>query len=275
MEKPPFGVHKLPRWAELLSMLCWKMPDNWFGRRIVFLLRKPVLWIVDGPVDCTVEGASFRLSPSGNLSDKRLLCTPKMLDGAERSFLAGVIPKGGWVIDAGANIGGYSLLLAAVRPDLQILAIEADGNLADRMRSNVDYSSMSSHITVVNCAVTEVDGPVLLCRDSVNLGKNKIETSVSTGKNKDLEVQGYSLLSLLNQYGIERPDAIKLDIEGHEFAVMNGFFSAAPQVRWPEYIQLEQYRKAEDSPAARLVMQYGYSACLKSRMNVIYRRHVK
>jgi FkbM family methyltransferase len=268
----PFGLHRLPPGMELLARCCRLLPDNWSGRRIAFLLRKPVLRVAGRCVDCTVDGANFRLYPVGNLSDKRLLCTPAMLDGAERRFFSRRLPPAGWVIDAGANIGGYSLLLAVARPDLRFLAIEPDLELAARLKTNIGFNPLAARISIATCAVTETDGPVKLDRDRINLGRNRIISAAAPPGDAAGEVSGYSLLTLLEQYGIDRPAALKLDIEGHEFAVLKGFFAQAPASRWPEFIQLEQYRRAAPTAAGNLVREQGYAPCLRGRMNIIFRR---
>ena len=273
MNNETFGTYGLPGWADRLARFCRHLPNNWLGRRLAFTLRKAVLPVAGDCVDCTIDGLKLRLFPRGNLSDKRLLCTPAMLDGPERRFFARRLPAGGALVDAGANIGGYSLLLGRARPDLYFVAIEADKDLSERLQTNIDFSGMSAQVRVVNCAVTENDGPVTLCRDQENAGKNTVTESVSgQSQDSDITVPGYSLLSLLDRHTIERPAALKLDIEGHELAVLRGFFATAPERRWPEFIQLEQPRGPLCSEVVNLVREQGYVSCLRTRMNVIFVR---
>ena len=272
MNQKDYGYYKLPGWADKLAAFCRRMPDNWFGKRAAFLLRKPVLKSVKNCVDCTIQGVKFRLFPEGNLSDKRLLCTPEMLDGKERRFFAENLSQNGWVVDAGANIGGYSLLLAGARPDLRFVAIEPNPDLVSRLENNVRFNLLESRIAIASCAVTESDSLVGLDRDQVNLGKSKIETPSGEGENSKIEVQGYSLLSLLDRYEIDRPAAVKLDIEGHELAVLRGFLETAEKRRWPEFFQVEQYSYTAYSEAYNLLLEKGYVSCLRGRMNVVLRR---
>jgi len=271
MSEKMFGAYKLPAWAQGLASFCQKLPVNYLGKRLAFLLRKPVLAIARSPVDIEVNGARFRLFPGANLSDKRLLCTPGLLEGAEREFLQKVLKPDSWLIDVGANIGGYCLLVAAARQDLRVVAIEADPELVERLQQNIGFSGFEKRVHVLWAAATETKCTVLLNRDEVNRGKNTI---VGRGDDTTLpdnspEIARMPLLEVMEQYAIERADAVKLDIEGHELPVLQGFFETAPRDRWPLYIQMEQHRNEELNAAVRLTMNNGYRLLERTRMNVI------
>ena len=80
------------------------------------------------------------------------------------------------------------------------------------------------------------------------------------------------MLSLLELYGIDQPAAVTLDIEGHEFAVMKGFFASASRSRWTEFLQLELHHNIAASAAVNIVREHGYSPCLRTRMNIILQK---
>lgn len=267
----PFGSYFLPLWAQALCAFCHKIPLNYFGRRLVFILRKPVLWFNRPPIDISINGARFRLLPDMNLSDKRLLCTPDLLDGAERKYINENLPLNNWLVDIGANIGGYSLLVASSRKDIKVVAVEADPEMVKRLNDNILFSEMADRVHSFWGAATEQSSPVFLKRDDKNRGKNEVvnESQAKNSLEKIIQVQGYSLLDLLNRFEIVQPGVVKLDIEGYEFHVLKGFFANAPKKRWPHYIQLEQYRKSDLNDAVLLVMENGYNIVKKTRMNVI------
>ena len=271
MKIEPFGTYRLPLWGRFLVTVCQAIPANWLGKRISFLLRKPVLLSRKGPIDANVQGARFRLQVGDNLSDKRLLCTPGLLDGRERHFLSGVLDREAWLLDIGANIGGYALLMAAVRPDLNILAVEPDPNLFSRLKKNLHLSGFEERVRLLQAAVTGISGPVTLQRDAVNRGKNAIvDPGVPSLPATDaIEVRGMTLLEIMNANHIQRPAAVKLDIEGHELPVLQSFFGQAEKSRWPKLIQLEQHRKHALNEAANLVLEQGYRLVLRTRMNVV------
>ena len=266
-----FGKYALPFWAGALVDFCQRVPVNGVTKRLLFALRKPVLLLGGSPIDAGVKGARFRLYPRQNLSDKRLLCTPDQLDGVERRLLAEKLPPGSCLIDLGANIGGYCLLLAAARKDLRVVAVEADPELAQRLDDNLRFSGFADRVKALNLAVADRPGQLLLQRDSVNRGKNTVVavSDVAGSPAETVEIDALPLLEILDQQGIVRPGAVKMDLEGFEYKVLSGFFAQAPKERWPVYLQLEQHRKEVFNPAVELALSQGYRLLKRTRMNVL------
>lgn len=271
MTTSSFGTYLLPLWARILVRICQSIPVNDVTKRLLFVLRKPVLFLTKSPIDSEVKGAKFRLYPVQNLSDKRLLCTPGQLDGIERKFFEGCSGDVNWLVDLGANIGGYSLLLAAEMKKMKVVAVEADPELEAHLRANIEFSGFGDRITPMNVAVSDRVGTLTLNRDPVNRGKNTVSTSDDSQDNpfETVAVDAIPLLEVLNRNQIEKPGIVKLDIEGYEFVVLKSFFAEAPKNRWPKYIQLEQHRKEPYNEAVELTMEQGYRLILRTRMNII------
>jgi len=268
----PFPSHRLPGWADWLARRCQSIPVGWFGRRLAFLLRKPVLWLHRPVVDILVQGVKFRLYPASNLSDKRLLATPGMLDGRAREFFAAVLGAGPWLVDVGANIGGYSLLLAGAREDLNILCVEPDPDMVQRLRANIGFNDLQARVRVAAVAIAPDLDQVTLFRDSRNRGQNTLLAGHVDAAGDRVTVPACTLDALLEQEGVAGSYAIKLDIEGFEEAVLEDFLRNAPADRWPEWVQLEQYRERPLGAAVQLLQQRGYRVHLRTRMNVILQR---
>ena len=113
-EDSPFGAFA-PQ-TTLARIIAWTRaaPDSFFGRKIAYALRRLGLRTLRGkPVDIESLGARMRLYPDGNVCEKRVLFTPQYFDPLERELLAGRLREGFRFIDIGANIGAYSLFLAA------------------------------------------------------------------------------------------------------------------------------------------------------------------
>lgn len=270
MSDAPFGTFALPAWAAFLVRLCQRLPVTGIGKRLAFALRKPVLLYVGArAVDADVRGARFRLWPRQNLSDKRLLCTPDLLDGAERAFLARALPSGGVLLDVGANIGGYGLLVAAARPDVRVVFVEAEPTLAARLRANIAFSGFAARCPVVEAAATPAPGTVALRIDEVNRGRNSVSATRDVSGAKTIDVPGLTLRQLIEERAGGRVDALKMDIEGYEHPVLAAFYAEAPRARWPRLVQIEQHRKEPDNDAVCLVRDRGYREVLRTRMNVI------
>lgn len=265
---PPFGTYALPGWAAALARFCQRLHPEGISKRLAFALRKPVLWAAGDTVDADVLGARFRLLPRTNLSDKRLLCTPGLLDGIERTYLVKHIPPGGMLLDVGANIGGYGLLVAAARDDMRIVAVEADPVMAARLRTNIAFSELGARVALVEAAATPAPGTVTLRIDEKNRGKNSVSAEREVTGAGTISVPGLTLRQLIEQHG-GRCDALKMDIEGYEFPVLQAFVADTPRTLWPRFVQIEQHRKEPDNDAVRLLRAQGYRELLRTRMNVI------
>lgn len=269
------GYYSLPGWCRLLIAACLKLPlHTWLGKRLAFIVRKPVLLRKQSPIDTTVEGLKLRLFPRRNLSDKRLLCTPELLDGRERAFFAAMLAPQSTVLDVGANIGGFGLLLAAKRQDLKLLFVEADAGLAGRVSQHIAFNAMQGRCQCIEAAATPEDGMVSLYLDDVNQGCNSL---VAGGEHPErvsesITVKGLTLSSILSLHKVTNLGLLKMDIEGFEFPVLVSFFKQAEKNTWPAYIQLEQDRKSADNQAVALAMKYGYKKVLQTRMNIILQR---
>lgn len=249
---------------------CQRLPDNGVGRRLAFALRRLVLRRNRTIYDVEVLGSRWRLYPHDNLSDKRLLCTPWMLDGLERAFLVEHLPPAATVVDVGANIGGYALLLAHARPDIRILMIEPDPVMLARLRCNTALNAMQARCRVMPVAITGSPGEVVLDIDPVNRGRSHVGND-GAGR-EQLHVPGITLAMLLDEAGIARPDLIKLDVEGHEQVALEGLFRECPPERWPRFLQIEQYRGRPDNAAVQLACERGYGVVLRTRMNLLLSR---
>jgi FkbM family methyltransferase len=245
--------------------------NNWLGKRLIFIIRKPILKRRQSLVDIEIDGLKLRLKPRGNLSDKRLLTTPDMLDGAERAFFESVLQPAAVVLDIGANIGGYGLLLVNSRSDLKLVAVEAHPGLAARLQQHIDFNQMNSRCFCMQVAASPNSQKVQLFIDEENQGQNSL---LQDGQNRGehIDVQGVTISEILSSCGIERADLLKMDIEGYEFPVLEQFFKSADKSFWPTYIQLEHEGGAGNNEAARLALLNGYREVLRTRMNVILKK---
>jgi FkbM family methyltransferase len=127
----------------------------------------------------------------------------------------------GLFIDAGANIGFYSLRLAAARPDLTIIAFEPHPRLHALLQANVRANGFR-RVTAEPMALSNREGimPFYL---------NKSDMSSSLERNFDSNHAGVVSVAVtsLDAYLAQRdgiPDhfLLKVDVEGHEPAFFEG-----------------------------------------------------
>lgn len=270
MDTKPFGHYRLPLLARLIVAVCSSIKPVGLLKTLVFFLRKPVLIFVGtAPVDVVTGGVSFRLFPKKNLSDKRLLCSPYQIDGVEREFFAKVLPNNAKVIDIGANVGGFGLLLLAARKDITCVLVEADPDIARRLRENIAFSGFDARVCVMQVAATPEVSEVKLRLDTVNSGKNSVCEERDLDGSDYINVQGLSLAEIMQRTSIECADLIKLDIEGYELPVLRQYLANVERPFWPIYVQIEQHRLHAHNEAVLLMLANGYEIVMQTRMNVI------
>lgn len=134
-----------------------------------------------------------------------------------------LIQSAGCVLDVGANVGIYTYWAALNAPiGCEIVAVEANPDLAANLRHNLGAHGAAT-AEVVTAALTDEPGDVTLYLghlDSVSsISQRHVEAH--GGGPGSLVVTGTTIDALTHQRGL-RPDVIKIDVEGHELAVLRG-----------------------------------------------------
>lgn len=130
------------------------------------------------------------------------------------------------VFDIGANLGIYSLAALASRPDAIVHAFEPTPEIARRLRETAALNSLDN-LTVHQVAVSNRCGTAALHRLRGELGTNEGMNYIDTGKIADEgapgeNVQTVSLDEFCRQNGVGQIDLLKIDVQGHEFPVLQG-----------------------------------------------------
>jgi FkbM family methyltransferase len=270
----PYGTYS-PR-GILRSILntTRKLPNNWLGKRVSFLLRRFGIMALKGnPVDTTVLGAHMRLFPYNNVCEKRILFTPQYFDAEELSILKSRIKPNFHFIDIGANIGGYTLFVAAnAGQGARILAIEPQADIFARLSYNISRNPFGT-VKAFCCAIADKDGELTLFVDPNNRGESSVKIVSGDRGAGNVKVPAKRLLSILTEEGFARVDAAKLDVEGAEDLILDTFFKEAPEPLWPLLLIIERgnARWSIDIPA--LLLKQGYNVIATTKNNQIYERN--
>ena len=121
-------------------------------------------------------------------------------------------------VDVGANIGSYSLI-ASETPSAKVVSIEPHprtfGALLENIRKN-----KRQNVTCLNLAISQQESVLEL----TDLGESSINRVVSPRETPGptMRVQARPFHAVCNELGIT-PDFIKIDVEGHEREVLDGF----------------------------------------------------
>ena len=147
----------------------------------------------------------------------------------EARLLKRLIEPGMQVVDVGANIGLYALLLARLAgDDGHVFAFEPEPNLFSVLCENCAANG-AVNITPFQCAVGDVNKRATLQRNIFNSGDNRLGVSRPGAQTIEVEVARLDDVLPVRTLGF-----IKLDVQGHELAALSGMertLASSPNVR--------------------------------------------
>ncbi|NJO54753.1 MAG: FkbM family methyltransferase [Bacteroidales bacterium] len=279
-DSSPYGSCRPDSVASRIIRLTRRMPDRWLLRRVAFALRRLVTMRLAGrPLDVESMGACFRLYPFNNVCEKRILFTPQYFDPAERAALGAFVDRrvGGGLdvtfVDIGANIGGYSLFVAArTKGRGRLLAIEPQPVVFDRLCFNIG-ANPGCGVKALSIAAADREGPLTLFLAPRNKGESSVKMlGFEAGEGGSVTVPAAPLDRILDSEGIETVDAMKIDVEGAEDLVLLPFFRSAPPARWPALLILANRPDLWHSDLDALLREHGYVLRSRSRLKRLYER---
>jgi len=159
-----------------------------------------------------VTGARFRL----DLNDRVQIMAYLLRDYAPDlvQCILDNLPYGGTFVDVGGHVGMVSLTVAVCRPDVAVHAFEPNPKNAASWRYNqILNGAKSARLTEVGLSDHQGTATLAIPSDS--------------GSGMILEGGAMSVpITTLDQYcddnGVERIDIMKIDVQGHEPAVLQG-----------------------------------------------------
>ena len=231
--------------------------------RLINLLRA-------GPLDVAYQGASFRFYPQASATERGALFNPDY-NLEELNFLRAHVGSGGTFVDVGANVGTYALALARhVGGNGRVVAVEPHPVTFARLKFNNDASCVAQ-TKLVAAAAGPSDGELMIETDGDNLGASHIVTGAA-GANA-IKVPSLRLQRILEEAGVTRVDALKIDIEGFEDRALVPFFGDAPQTLWPRAVVIEHLSRDEwQQDCIADMISRGYREAGRTRSNTFLLR---
>jgi FkbM family methyltransferase len=276
MNDAPFGTLAPNPFDQAIMELTSRLPDNWAGLKLAMALRRLVTMRMEpaGALDVERWRMRMRLHPRDNGCEKNLLFTPQMYEPPERAELARDIARVGGAgrafvfIDIGANVGLFSLFVAATARIARILAIEPEpGNFA-RLAFNI-AANPGLPITALAVALGDAEGTAFIMLNARDRGGTRMAAGGTPG---GVEVRCRPLLAVVNEAGLTGIDALKIDVEGAEDKVLVPFFRDAPEALWPGLIVIEDSGAEWLSDLFALLASKGYEVSSRTKQNVMLRR---
>lgn len=127
-----------------------------------------------------------------------------------------LLAPGGVAVDVGANIGVFSLIAAQrVGPAGKVIAFEPHPLAFQRLARNIAQNHFQKVIVPVQAAVSAVAGVLSFDPDSITV-HNSVDSAGST------TVRAVTLDADPNVAQLAHIDLLKIDVEGHEAAVLAG-----------------------------------------------------
>ena len=157
------------------------------------------------------------------------------------------------IVDLGAHVGFASVFYATQYPDAKIYSVEA----SKQNFSILDFNAGSfPNITVTNKAIYSDDGFILF--DESGLSYN---TKIS---DKGDQLEAISVNTLLKNYGIDKVDLMKIDIEGAEKDILE---KNKEWLQKTENIIIELHKPYNISDLERDLKPYGFKIILPESQN--------
>ena len=168
-------------------------------------------------------------------------------------------------IDAGANVGYYSILGALLNPEMTVVAFEPAPDIAEKLKRNVRVNGLDGRVMIEQLALSNTTGVAViylpedsttvdvattgtLAQDSWQQNKGAREIRVATARFDDL-ARERSLC----------PDLIKIDVEDFEADVISGMRDTLRILR--SLIVCEILMRKHRNERTRAVLQeLGYTA---------------
>lgn len=136
----------------------------------------------------------------------------------ETAVLLSQITKNSVVVDVGANIGYYTLLMAKIAK--KVYAFEPEIEAFKILKKNIKENGFKN-VVLINAAVGDKNGEIEFVRDEENFGNHRIKPLFADAASP-LEKREKVRIVKLDEVIKEKIDLIKIDTQGWEPQVING-----------------------------------------------------
>ena len=133
-------------------------------------------------------------------------------------------------IDVGANVGLYSFSVAESFKHFKgtkIIAVEAQPQIARRLKQNCKLNP-ELNIHVAEVGISDAKRIMSMAMNIKNFGQTRLLKQGEEASIETIDVPVMSLMDLITEHQLTRVDGLKIDVEGHEEAVLLPFLETAP-----------------------------------------------
>jgi len=152
------------------------------------------------------------------------------------------------VIDVGASLGDYAVIVAEYYKAKKVIAIEPEPSYFHLLVKNIKANNLQSEIIPFKLAAYNSDGEIQLYKSGPYL--------TSTSGEQILRCQSKKLDSLILELNVKQVDILKIDAEGSELKVLEGLKQTLRRFR-PKII-VEVHSETLRSDVIRFLHPYRY-----------------
>ena len=200
----------------LNDLMLWYRRHGWRGfSRFWYYWRPP-----EGLLLCRAnDGTKFFVNPNEYIDNHVIRSGGYETEVAMKA--AELLPPNGVVWDVGANIGTFCLPLHRLRPDATIYAFEPNVQVLTRLIRNIEMNN--ARVVAQGFALGQETGATNLFLTSGNAGMSSLINWDTKTHNLSSVVAVIRPDILIDIGLIRSPNVMKLDVEGTELSVLNGF----------------------------------------------------
>ncbi|MGE4070515.1 MAG: FkbM family methyltransferase [Lysobacterales bacterium] len=162
------------------------------------------------------------------------------------------VPRGGVILDVGANIGFYTLVFST-RQDVRVHALEPSPIALPWLRENLQINGLQD-LPVHEFVLSGEDGTVSFSLDHRTTAASHVAAPGEPG----IVLPARSLDSLVHEGRIPPPDVIKFDVEGHELRIFEGMTELIQARKTSIYLEGGNRATDGEIAAARYLIDRGY-----------------
>jgi FkbM family methyltransferase len=219
--------------------------------------------------DVVVDGLKMRCAAHDNPTEWGLVFIGARQDVRGRDVILSGLAPGDVFVDVGANCGAFTLFASRMLGRSgRVIAIEPMPEMFSRLRFNVAANALPN-VQIFETAVGPQAGTATLYVDELRRGFSSLAA-----------VEGYTpttvpvdtLQAVITQAGVDRIDALKIDIEGYEDRALLPYIAIADRALWPKRIFMETTwsNRWETDCIARLIAS-GYREAWRDRGDILLR----
>jgi FkbM family methyltransferase len=186
--------------------------------------------------DVQRNGIKMRCHVADNATERTFALRPER-PKPELTTIIDSLRPGDVFVDVGANAGLFTLHAARkVGPTGRVVAIEPLPIMLDRLRFNI-RANRFENVSVVPSAVGDEPGSLLIHICERQHGQSSAIAPIENGVPITVGVD--TLAAVITAQGLEKVDALKIDIEGYEDRALLPMVRTLPRALWPRRIMIE------------------------------------